>query len=284
MSLKHYLDRFIDTYPVADHLSRDPVRAVHRYDDPDDREVAGFVASALAYGNVRAVLASVDSVLETMGPHPAAFVAGFDPTRDGARFRGFVHRWNNARDLSVLMWILGRIREGHGTIESAVASGIFPGEAAVAGGLDRFSEMALGFGHEQFYSRRDLRTRRGVRYFFPRPSDGSACKRLNLYLRWMVRPDDGIDCGVWTAIRPSELVIPIDTHLARISRYIGLTRYASPGWKMAEDVTASLRQLDPADPVRYDFALCHLGIAGDCPKKRDLVKCVRCPIQPVCLL
>jgi uncharacterized protein (TIGR02757 family) len=100
----------------------------------------------------------------------------------------------------------------------------------------------------------------------------------------MVRSEDGIDCGVWTAVRPSQLVIPLDTHIARISSYIGLTDMRSPGWKMAVDITQSLRALHAEDPLRYDFALCHLGIAGDCPRRRDPIKCRRCPIQPVCRL
>lgn len=284
MRLKRYLDRFVEEFPREEHLAFDPVSFVHRFDDPGDREIAGFLASAFAYGNVRAVLGTVGGLLDLVGPRPRDFVLEFDPLRDGRRFRGFAHRWNNARDLGVLLWILGRIVEEHGTIEAAVGRGMRADDATVASGLEGLSEGALGYGHERFYSKRDLASRRGVRYFFPRVSGGSACKRLNLFLRWMVRPDDGIDCGVWTTIRPAQLVIPIDTHLARISRYIGLTAYLSPGWAMAEDVTRSLRRLDPLDPVRYDFALCHLGIAGDCPKRRDLVKCARCPIQAVCQL
>jgi uncharacterized protein (TIGR02757 family) len=100
----------------------------------------------------------------------------------------------------------------------------------------------------------------------------------------MVRPDDGIDCGVWTGAAPRQLVIPLDTHIARISSYIGLTAMRSPGWSMALDITRSLRRLDAADPLRYDFALCHLGIAGNCPRKRNLEKCVRCPIVAICKL
>jgi len=100
----------------------------------------------------------------------------------------------------------------------------------------------------------------------------------------MVRAEDGIDCGVWTRIAPHDLVIPVDTHISRISQYIGLTEITTPGWKMAQDITESLRILDPSDPLRYDFALCHLGIAGNCPKKRDLEKCGECPIRLVCRL
>jgi uncharacterized protein (TIGR02757 family) len=107
---------------------------------------------------------------------------------------------------------------------------------------------------------------------------------MNLFLRWMVRPEDGIDCGVWTAVAPRQLVIPLDTHIARISSYIGLTAMRSPGWAMALDITRSLRRLHADDPVRYDFALCHLGIAGDCPRKRNLEKCIRCPIVAICKL
>jgi len=284
MRLKRYLDQFLDGFPAEDHIAMDPVRFVHRYDRPRDREIAGFLAAAFAYGNVRTVLGTVDAILGPMGTHPAEFVARFDPRRDGRRFDGFFHRWNNQKDLTVLLWILRRLLEDYGSIEAAVAAGTSPLDPSVAGGLDGFAQAALGYGHERFYTKADLASRRGVRYFFPRVSDGSACKRLNLYLRWMVRPADGVDCGLWTGIRPDQLVIPLDTHIARISRYIGLTAYTSPGWRMAEDVTASLRRLDPADPIRYDFALCHLGIAGDCPRKRDIVKCVQCPIQAVCRL
>jgi len=107
---------------------------------------------------------------------------------------------------------------------------------------------------------------------------------MNLFLRWMARPDDGVDCGVWTQVRKDQLVIPLDTHIARISSYIGLTEMKSPGWAMALDITRGLRRLDVSDPLRYDFALCHLGIAGNCPRKRDLRKCFACPIKAICRL
>ena len=282
--LRRYLDGYLDSFPTEDHVENDPVGFVHRYDERADREIVGFIASAFAYGNVQSVLSSVEDILGRMGPHPAQFVAAFEPERDARVFRNFRHRWNNERDLVVLLWILGRLLRSYGSLERAVVNRLeFPG-ASLEVLLDRFSLAALSYGHERFYSKRDLATRRGVRYFFPRTSDGSACKRLNLYLRWMVRPADGVDCGVWSDILPSQLVIPVDTHIARISRYIGLTQVASPGWKMALDVTESLRILDPSDPVRYDFALCHLGIAKNCPKKRDLLKCWECPIRPVCRL
>ena len=284
VQLKHYLDQFLDTFPKERHVAMDPVQFVHRYPDSADREVVGFVAAAFSYGNVKAVLGTLENIVSRMGNRPARFVAAFDPGLNRRVFEGFRHRWNNGQDLAVLLWILRRLLEDHGSLEGAFARGMSDKDGSLAGALDRFSIAALDYGHERFYSKRDLETRRGVRYFFPRALDGSACKRLNLFMRWMVRADDGVDCGIWNKVVPEQLVIPLDTHIARISRYIGLTEIQSPGWKMAVDITNSLKRLDASDPVRYDFALCHLGIAGDCPRKRDVFKCVRCPIQPICNL
>ena len=284
MSLKYHLDHFLDNFPKEKHLSSDPVQFVHRYDDPRDREVAGLIASVFAYGNVKSVLRTVDGALNYLGPTPSRTIASFDPRRDIRRVRGFYHRFNTSRDLAVLFWIIRRALEDYGSLESAFTSALSSNDADITGALESFCKILLGFGHEQFYPRGELKRRIGVRFLFPRPSEGSACKRLNLYLRWMARPEDGIDCGVWTRVAPRQLVIPLDTHIARISSYIGLTGMRSPGWSMALDITRSLRCLHASDPLRYDFALCHLGIAGDCPRKRNLEKCVRCPILAICKL
>jgi len=283
-SLKFHLDNFLDQFPRERHLSNDPVQFVHRYDNPRDKEIAGLIAAVFAYGNVKSVLRTVDGALNYLGPSPSRAIAEFDPRGDLRRLRGFYHRFNTHRDLAVLFWIIRRAIEEHGSLESAFASGVSSDETDITPALENFSARLLGFGHEQFYPRGELKRRIGVRFFFPRPSEGCACKRLNLYLRWMVRPADGIDCGVWNRVDPRQLIIPLDTHIARISSYIGLTAMRSPGWAMALDITRSLRRLDAGDPLRYDFALCHLGIAGDCPRKRNLDKCARCPIVAICKL
>lgn len=283
-SLKHHLDSFIDQFPKEKHLASDPVQFVHRYDDAKDREVVGLISAVFAYGNVKSVLRTVDSALSYLGPSPARTIAAFDPKKDLRRLRGFYHRFNTSRDLAALFWIIRRALEDYGSLETAFVSGMSASDFDVTNALESFCGILLGFGHEQFYPRGELTRRIGVRFFFPAPSQGSACKRLNLYLRWMVRPDDGIDCGVWSRVAPRQLVIPLDTHIARISTYIGLTAMRNPGWRMALDITNSLRRLHSADPLRYDFALCHLGIAGDCPRKRNLEKCSRCPIVAICRL
>jgi uncharacterized protein (TIGR02757 family) len=283
-SLKHQLDNFLDNFPRERHLSSDPVQFVHRYNDPQDREVVGLIASVFAYGNVKSVLRTVAVALSFLGPSPARTIASFDPRKDARLLRGFYHRFNTSRDLGALFWIMRRALEEYGSLEAAFIAGLSPDDVEITNALENFCQLLLGFGHEQLYPRGELKRRIGVRFLFPRPSEGSACKRLNLFLRWMVRPNDGIDCGVWTGVSPRQLVIPLDTHIARISTYIGLTAMRSPGWPMALDITRRLRHLHAEDPLRYDFALCHLGIAGDCPRKRNLEKCIRCPIVAICKL
>jgi uncharacterized protein (TIGR02757 family) len=285
--LKFHLDAFINRFPKELYVANDPVQHVRRYDDSRDREVAGLITSALSYGNVKNILDSVDRALSLLGPHPAEAVAAFDPRRDRKRLRGFYHRFNTGRDLGVFFWMIRRVLEDFGSIENAFLSGLSALTVDVpdtGAAINNFSSLMLGFGHERFYPRGELARRTAVRFFLPTPLDGSACKRMNLFLRWMVRPDDGVDCGVWTRLKPKSLVIPLDTHIARISTYIGLTDRKSHGWATALDITDQLRSLDADDPLRYDFALCHLGIAGDCPRKRNPLKCARCPILPVCLL
>src|SRR5688572_4022172 len=282
--LKHHLDTFLAGFPKDRGVLNDPVQFVHRYDDPRDREVAALIVSAFAYGNVKSILATANQALSYLGPRPVQSLAAFDPRTDARRLRSFYHRFNTSRVLAVFFWMIRRLLEQHGSLENAFLAGSSPADTDTGSALTGFTSAMLGTGYEQFYPRGELKRRIGVRFLLPSPADGSACKRMNLYLRWMVRPADGVDSGIWTRIRPDQLVIPLDTHIARISQYIGLTEMKSPGWAMALDITNSLRLLDRTDPLKYDFALCHLGIAGDCPRKRDLRKCFACPIKSICRL
>lgn len=281
-ALKAHLDALVASF-TPDEIAPDPLEFPRGYADPADREVAAFVASALAYGNVKAIKASVAEALGRMGPSPAAFVRGFDPARDAAAFDGFVHRFNVGEDLAALCLILRRLAEAHGSLEDAFLAGDDPAALDVRPALTAFSAAALAVDPFPLYRRvRRIPAAAGVRFFFASPQGGSACKRLNLFLRWMARPDDGIDLGLWRRLSPARLVIPLDVHVGRIARYIGLTRRKSNDWRTAVEVTARLRRLDPADPVRYDFAICRLGILDRCPRRRDLARCAPCPLRPVC--
>jgi uncharacterized protein (TIGR02757 family) len=207
------------------------------------------------------VLASISTLFRVLGDRPADFVRTFDPSAPHPELYAMVHRWTRGRDIAALLWILRQMLEESGSLEQFFAEGLAEGDVDVGAALDRFSRRALALDMRRVYGR--VPTRAGVCYFFPRPSAGSACKRLNLYLRWMVR-DDAVDLGVWRTVRPGQLIVPLDTHVIRLAQCLRLTRYASPGWKMAADITRHLRELDPVDPVKFDFSICHVGMMNAC--------------------
>ena len=273
--------RLDDLYRTFDHVNSasDPVHVVRRYSNPDDREIVGFCAAALAFGRVASVLQSIERLLDAMGPRPADFVRNFNAGRDRGPLEPLVHRWIRGRDLVALILILQRMLREAGSVEAFFLSGDDAAQPDVGVALNSFSERALDTDLRLAYGARPPK-RLGVCYFFPRPSAGSACKRLNLFLRWMIRKD-AIDLGVWTRVSPARLVVPLDTHVIRLGRCLRLTRYASPGWKMAADITAALRAIDPVDPVRYDFSLCHVGMMNACGygrRQRD----ANCPLRGLC--
>jgi uncharacterized protein (TIGR02757 family) len=250
------LDRLYAEFNIPDSAT-DPIHIVRRFERPDDREVVGFIAASLAFGRVLSVIQSIERVLAIMGPQPAAFA----PARARAAFAPVVHRWTRGPDLVALVWVMKQMIDRGGSIEGFLAESYDPAADDIGSALDSFSTRALALDLRSAYGR--MPKRPGVCYFFPRPSAGSGCKRLNLFLRWMVRRD-ALDLGVWTRISPSKLIVPLDTHVIRVGRCLRLTNYTSPGWRMARDITASLRQLDPDDPVKYDFALCHIGMMNAC--------------------
>ena len=273
-------ERFETLYRAFDHVTSasDPVHIVRRYRSPEDREVVGFCAAGLAFGRVASVLNSIESLLAVMGPRPAVFVDGFNPATQARDLHPLVHRWIRGRDLVALLIILQRMLRESGSIERFFTEGDDAAAPDVGPALDAFSRRALATDLRAAYGR--MPKRPGVCYFFPRPSAGSACKRLNLFLRWMVRKDE-IDLGVWTSVPPARLIVPLDTHVIRLGRCLRLTRYVSPGWKMAAEITASLRQIDPRDPVRFDFSLCHVGMMNACGFNRAQGD-RHCPLKGLC--
>ncbi len=283
--MKSALDRLYESFNYPD-SALDPIQIVRRHAQSDDREVVGLVASALAYGRVASVLQSIERTLAIMGPSPAAYVRQFEPRRDGPAFADLVHRWTRGPDLVALVWLMRQMIDRAGSIEGFFVEAHAPDAPDVEAAIESFSTRALALDLKTAYQsaakvqKARGSDRLGVGYFFPRPSSGSGCKRLNLFLRWMVRKD-ALDLGVWTRVPPSALIVPLDTHVIRVGRCLRLTRYASPGWKMAREITASLRALDPVDPVKYDFALCHLGMMNACgfnTRRGD----AQCPLRGSC--
>lgn len=284
-ALGAYLERVRARLHRRDLLAGDPLVFLHRYSDPRDVEVAGLIAALFAFGRVAQILATVERVLGTLGPRPSEAIRRFDPSRDATGHAGFVHRWCRARDLVGLLAAIRGALEGWGSLESLFLAGYAPGRSdTMRRALAAFAGTLRGLAAETAAGARPDRTGRALRFLLPDPESGSACKRLNLYLRWMVRRDDPLDRGVWRSVSPADLVMPLDTHVARIARNLGLSARRAADWRMAEEVTAALRRIDPGDPTRFDFALCRLGILDECPPRAQRRKCLACDLRRACRL
>jgi uncharacterized protein (TIGR02757 family) len=246
------LDALYEKYNRRELVDLDPLAFVLRFADPDEQEVAGLVASALAYGRVAQIHRSVAAVLDEMGRSPRRYVLSTSPDLMRRRFRGFRHRFTAGHELAALLVGARRMIATHGSLQGGFRRGLADGDRTILPALGRFVDEL----------RTDGRAARGHFSLLPSPADGSACKRLNLYLRWMIRRDD-VDPGPWSGISPSLLVVPLDTHMHRIARGLRLTCRKQADLRTAVEVTAAFREIAPLDPVRYDFALTRMGMEGE---------------------
>lgn len=256
-------------------LDSDPLLFPHRHGDAADQEVVAFLSSSLAFGRVASIRSSLERALSALGPRPAeALRAGPGPLRE---LDGFVHRWVDSGSLRPFLHAVGATLRSDGSLGALFAAGD-PGGPDYVPALDRFFE-ALRERTGLPLSRR----LRGLRFLLPSPADGSACKRAHLFLRWTVRSGDH-DLGLWQGGRftPARLLLPMDTHVHRISRYLGLTSRPTADLRAAREATAWLARLDPGDPVRFDWALSRLGILAECVRDRARSRCGDCAVRPVC--
>jgi len=274
-SLKPLLDAFAGRSDWSERKRFDPIEFPGRYSRPRDVEVAGLLGAALAYGRADLFKPKVDGLLSAMGSSPAQYVAELDVKRAASLLDGFVYRFNLGADLAVLLLGMGAVLRERGSLEAA-----FVGETQ----HERLAKLTSTIRGAAPLARirKALGRTRGLSHLLPSPLGPGAAKRLNLYLRWMVRGPDGTDFGVWNSVKPSELIIPLDTHVMRIAKLLGLTARNDASWRTAEEVTASLKLLDAADPVRYDFALCHYGMSGACPAVPVRANCLRCELKVAC--
>ncbi len=278
--LRPLLDELLDPSFARQRLESDPVRFPRRYRRPEDVELVGLVAACLAYGRADLFLPKLEQLFAAMGDNPSQFARKFDPRRDGQWLRDFVYRFNTGADLAALLLAAGRLQNEGGLGEAFAAAWRARGE--LKGALCDFTAaLRSRVAAEECAPAGALRA---FEHLLPDPARGGACKRLLLYLRWMIRggPEDPIDLRIWRQLDPAVLLVPVDTHVARIGWNLGLTHRDDLSWRTSEEITASLRQLDPADPVKYDFALCHLGMSGRCPVRRSPSACRRCPLSELC--
>lgn len=279
-----------DMYPLFErlyasrsmlHLANDPLSFCHRYVDPLDREVAAVIASSFAYGGIKIILRTLETIFAELGTSPRRFVERFDPSSGLKTFCRFKHRFNDGRDLCALLWAIRRMIEEAGSVENFFLLGHERQAEDITDTLNRYTAAVLRLDYSPVFGQPTAPYGSYFPFLFPAPASGSACKRLCMFLRWAVRPADGIDLGIWQGVSPSQLIIPVDTHVQRISGYLGFTRRRSADWRMAREITAHLRRLDPRDPVRYDFSLAHLGISEGC-SGNDRSACLSCAIAGIC--
>ena len=259
ISLKAFLNRKVGQYNQPSFIKDDPLSIPHRFTKKQDIEIAGFFAAILAWGNRKSIINSCDKLLNGMGNAPYNFIMKTDWNNDPgsiAVFKKFVHRTFNEMDLWHLLNFLQHhfLFKGEQSLEAAFTKWMHPEDTTVENALIGFHEYVFGFND-------DAKEEKHCRKHIATPSKKSACKRLNMYLRWMVRADkNGVDFGLWKNISTSQLICPLDVHVSRVSKKLNLLTRQQNDWQSALELTAYLRGLDKKDPVKYDFALFGLGV------------------------
>jgi uncharacterized protein (TIGR02757 family) len=257
-NLIEFLNRKVEEYNRPSFIEADPVCIPHLFTARADIEIAGLFAAVFAWGNRTTIIAKSRELMQRMDMRPHEFVLhhGADDLRGLLSFK---HRTFTATDLLYFVEVLKQHYSRHDSLETAFLTGMGNRDKDTTGSLNGFYSYFFGAVWERVEDASEIPAR--TRKHIAAPFRGSTCKRLNMYLRWMVRPaDGGVDFGLWKGISPSQLVIPIDLHVARVARRFGLLQREALDWQAALELTAWLRRLDPTDPVKYDYALFALGV------------------------
>lgn len=255
------LEVVYERYNRREFVSPDPLEFVYRYETPEDREVVALIASCLAYGRVAQILRSVETVLGVLGDSPAAFLKRISPEKLVAPLRSFRHRFTSGEDTARLLGGIGSILRKWGSLEGFLDSNL-QGTSHVLEGIALFAEGIREAG------------KLSSSFLLASPRDGSACKRLFLFLKWMVRSDD-VDPGGWSVLSPKDLIVPLDVHMFRICSALGFTRRATADLRTARESTEAFKRILPEDPVKYDFVLTRFGIRSELDKREFIDYCLR---------
>jgi uncharacterized protein (TIGR02757 family) len=275
---------------VAARRAADPVGVVHRFKDPRDQEIVALLAACVAFGNVKTIRDKLNDAVTRLGSRPS--IVADDELDVFARMDGWIHRVFRGEDVARLVIGARRIQRAYGSLgrrfvldleaagELRLGLATFCDAVRGAGGLPLPRARSRGGTANEPWATPKT-ARRGPYHILPDPLGGGGSKRLLLFLRWMVRPADGVDLGLWK-VSPSILLCPVDTHIHKLAKNLGFTRRNDVSWKTAEEITRALAVFDPADPVRHDFSLCHMGMLQRCPSRRDPARCEGCGVMPVC--
>jgi uncharacterized protein (TIGR02757 family) len=259
-SQEDILEALYSVYNHRKFVHPDPLEFLYSYPDLRDREIVALIASCLAYGRVIQILRSVASVMERMRPSPYLFLMNASFKQILASFSGFKHRFTDEDDLSSMLWAARLAVEQYGSLQRCFVAELKEDDETVLPALTAFVKAL------------SLKLPRGLDGFLPTPSKGSACKRLHLFLRWMVRRDE-VDPGGWDLVPASKLIVPLDTHMHRIGLLLHLTARKQADLQTAMEITNAFRKVSPQDPVKYDFALTRLGIRNDLSPQEFFADC-----------
>jgi uncharacterized protein (TIGR02757 family) len=273
--IKRILEGLYRRYNRHDLIKPDPLQFVYQYSNREDREIVAFLAAALAYGRVQQIEKSLTDLLGRMGDCPFEFVQHFDERRR-EKLSDFKHRFTTGADISDLLELFGGVVRENGSIENCFLLGYSKTDESVLPALSKFCDGLLG----TYAKAHRGHTHRGLRYLLAGPANGGACKRLNLFLRWMVRNDD-VDTGLWKRIDKAKLIVPVDIHMSRLCRILGFHNLKTVSLAMAVKITETFREIEPADPVKYDFALSRIGIVENCTG-RHRSGCELCELFKFC--
>jgi len=276
VEIKNLLEKLYARYNHREFVPPDPLQFVYRFPERGDAEIAAFLSAALAYGRVRQIERSLTQLLDRMDGAPHAFTLHFD-NAGRAKLRSFKHRFTTGDDISDLLALFRRVLDDYGDLESFFARGCRADHPTALPALSAFCDSLS----QMHAARHNGQVSDGLNYLLASPSRGSACKRLNLFLRWMVRRDE-VDPGLWRCVDKARLIVPVDVHMARLCRILGLHNDRTSSLRTALKITASFAQMQPSDPVKYDFALSRVGILEDCTG-RHRPQCESCELYGVCV-
>jgi uncharacterized protein (TIGR02757 family) len=251
------LEALYKKYDARKWVHPDPLEFLYKYKALADREIVALIASSLAYGRVAQILKSVERILVLLGPSPSDFIFNHSGRDLSEMFHDFRHRFTRGEDMTAMLLGAKKTIETYGSLQKCLLRGLGPGDETIIPALSFLMKELASCCAE------------GCNSLMPIPERGSACKRLNLFMRWMVRKDN-VDPGGWDEIPPSILVVPLDTHMHRICGRLGLSARKSADANTALEITRAFREIAPSDPVRYDFALTRLGIRQDSDPEASL--------------
>lgn len=289
---KLFLDHLYETYHDPSFLESDPLEFPHRYRDPLDQEAVALISALLAYGNVRQIRASIEKLLLILGSSPGQTIRALGQEKNRKKMRinlgEFVHRFNTGNDILAIFCLIQSSWNRYGSVGNHFLKGHEKSDLLVFDGTHsltsewKTSVKKLGINRGPYFE-----------HLLSSPKQGSCCKRWMMFLRWVGRKDR-LDLGLWNegspildrktrSLKPSDLIIPLDTHTSRLSQYLGFCSRKSPNWRSAVEVTEKLKDFCSDDPVKYDFSLSRLGILDLCQKRFHAEICKRCQLLPVCL-